>query len=57
MWAFILPLIVLIAFTWLNDIDLLKGIIAALMLTVPIIIGLKLINIYAALDAMLEGLK
>ena len=41
----------------INDIDLLKGIIAALMLTVPIIIGLKLINIYAALDAMLEGFK
>jgi Na+/H+ antiporter NhaC len=57
MWAFILPLIVLIAFTWLNDIDLLRGIIAALMLTLPIMIGLKLINMYVALDAMLEGFK
>mgnify|MGYP006164507763 FL=1 len=57
MWAFIIPLIALIVFTLLNDIDLLRGIIATLMLTVPIMIGLKLINMYVALDALLEGFK
>ena len=43
-WVFVLPLLTLILFSWLNNIDLLRGIIATLMLIIPIMIGLKIID-------------
>ena len=57
MWGFILPLLILIALTWLNDIDLLRGIIATLIITVPGMIGLKFIDMNSAFDAILDGFK
>ena len=57
MWGFILPLLILIALTWLNDIDLLRGIIATLIITVPVMIGLKFIDMNSAFDAILDGFK
>jgi Na+/H+ antiporter NhaC len=57
LWGFILPLLILIILTWLNDIDLLRGIIATLIMTVPIMIGLKFIDMNSAFDAILDGFK
>ncbi len=57
MWVFLLPLIMLIGFSWYFDVDLLRGIIATLILTVPLLIGLKLISAHAALDGVLDGFK
>ena len=57
LWGFILPLLILIILTWLNDIDLLRGIIATLIITVPIMIGLKFIDMNSAFDAILDGFK
>lgn len=57
MWVFLLPLLSLIGFSWYFDIDLLRGVIATLIVTIPLIVGLKLINAHAALDGVLEGFK
>ncbi len=56
-WVFVLPLLTLILFSWLNNIDLLRGIIATLMLIIPIMIGLKIIDMDKAFDAILDGFK
>jgi len=56
-WVFVLPLLTLILFSWLNNIDLLRGIIATLMLVIPIMIGLKIIDMNSAFDAILDGFK
>jgi Na+/H+ antiporter NhaC len=56
-WVFVLPLLTLILFSWLNNIDLLRGIIATLMLIIPIMIGLKIIDMNSAFDAILDGFK
>jgi Na+/H+ antiporter NhaC len=55
--VFVLPLLTLILFSWLNNIDLLRGIIATLMLVIPIMIGLKIIDMNSAFDAILDGFK
>jgi len=57
MWVFLLPLLSLIGFSWYFDIDLLRGIIATLIVTIPLIVGLKLISAHAALDGVLQGFK
>ncbi len=57
MWVFLVPLIALIGFSWYFDIDLLRGIIATLVLTIPMVVGLKLISAHGALDGVLEGFK
>ncbi|MEC7859888.1 MAG: Na+/H+ antiporter NhaC family protein [Pseudomonadota bacterium] len=56
-WVFVLPLLTLILFSWFNNIDLLRGIIATLMLVIPIMIGLKIIDMNSAFDAILDGFK
>ena len=56
-WVFVLPLLTLILFSWLNNIDLLRGIIVTLMLIIPIMIGLKIIDMDKAFDAILDGFK
>lgn len=56
-WVFVLPLLALILFSWFNNIDLLRGIIATLMLVIPIMIGLKIIDMNSAFDAILDGFK
>lgn len=57
MWIFLIPLLSLIGFSWYFDIDLLRGIIATLALTIPLVVGLKLISAHGALDAVLDGFK
>ncbi|MEC9415052.1 MAG: Na+/H+ antiporter NhaC family protein [Pseudomonadota bacterium] len=56
-WVFVLPLLALILFSWFNNIDLLRGIIATLMLVIPIMIGLKIIDMDSAFNAILDGFK
>lgn len=57
MWVFLVPLILLIAFSWYYDIDLLRGIIATLFVTIPMVVAMKLIGAHEALDGVLEGFK
>ena len=56
-WGFILPIVMLIFISWINDIDLLRGIIATLIIVVPSMILLKAINMNNAFDAILDGFK
>ncbi|MEM7277602.1 MAG: Na+/H+ antiporter NhaC family protein [Pseudomonadota bacterium] len=57
LWVFLLPLLSLIGFSAYFDIDLLRGIIATLMITIPALIILKLVSAHQALDGVLEGFK
>ncbi|MDH3533569.1 MAG: sodium:proton antiporter [Gammaproteobacteria bacterium] len=57
MWIFLIPLLSLIGFSWYFDIDLLRGIMATLALTIPLVVSLKLISAHGALDAVLDGFK
>jgi Na+/H+ antiporter NhaC len=56
-WVFLVPLVALIGFSWYFDIDLLRGIIATLALTIPLVVMMKLLGAYEALDAVLDGFK
>jgi Na+/H+ antiporter NhaC len=56
-WVFLVPLLALIGFSWYFDIDLLRGIIATLAVTIPLVVMMKLLGAYAALDAVLDGFK
>ena len=56
-WNFILPILMLIAISWFYEIDLLKGIISTLLIILPIMLGLKIIDMNRAFDAILEGFK
>lgn len=57
LWVFLIPLLSLIGFSWYFDIDLLRGIIATLILTIPLVVVMKLINLHQALDGVMEGFK
>jgi tetracycline resistance efflux pump len=57
LWVFLLPLLSLICFSVYFDIDLLKGIIATLAVSIPMFIWLKLIKLHQALDSVMEGFK
>lgn len=57
LWAFLLPLLALISFSWAFDIDLLKGVMVTLALTIPYLIARRLINLRDALDACMDGFK
>ncbi|TFH69116.1 sodium:proton antiporter [Gammaproteobacteria bacterium LSUCC0057] len=57
LWAFLLPLLALIGFSWAFDIDLLKGVMVTLALTIPYLIARRLINLRDALDACMDGFK
>ena len=56
-WSFILPILMLIAISWFYEIDLLKGIISTLLIIIPVMLGLKIIDMNRAFDAILEGFK
>jgi Na+/H+ antiporter NhaC len=56
-WVFLVPLLALIGFSWYFDIDLLRGIIATLAVTIPMVVMMKLLGAYQALDGVLEGFK
>ena len=56
-WNFILPILMLIVISWFYEIDLLKGIISTLLIILPIMLGLKIIDMNRAFDAILEGFK
>ena len=56
-WVFLVPLLALIGFSWYFDIDLLRGIIATLAVTIPMVVMMKLMGAYEALDGVLEGFK
>ncbi len=56
-WVFLVPLLALIGFSWYFDIDLLRGIIATLAVTIPMVVMMKLLGAYEALDGVLEGFK
>lgn len=57
MWVFLIPLLSLVGFSWYFDIDLLRGIIATLIVTIPMVVGMKLISAHQALDGVLDGFK
>jgi tetracycline resistance efflux pump len=57
LWTFLLPLISLIGFSIYFDIDLLKGIIVTLAVTIPFLVAQKLISGKGALEAVMNGFK
>ena len=57
LWAFLGPIFCLIGFSVYFDIDLLKGIIATLAVTIPVFVYLKLLRMNEALDCVMEGFK
>lgn len=57
LWTFLLPLLCLVVSAWYFDIDLLKGVILTLALTVPMMVLQKLLPFRAALDAVMDGFK
>lgn len=57
LWTFLVPLLLLIGFCVYFDIDLLKGVIATLAITVPMLVLQKLLPFKGALDAVMDGFK
>jgi tetracycline resistance efflux pump len=57
LWTFLLPLLSLIGFSWYFDIDLLKGVMVTLAITVPMMVLQNLLPFKAALDAVMDGFK
>ena len=57
LWTFLLPLLSLIGFSWYFDIDLLKGVMVTLAITVPMMVLQNLLSFKAALDAVMDGFK
>lgn len=55
--SFFIPLLSLIFFTWYFDIDILKGVIVALGITILLIFYQKLLKLNEVFDTMLEGFK
>ncbi|MFV8783923.1 Na+/H+ antiporter NhaC family protein [Microbulbifer sp. SA54] len=56
-WNFAIPILSLLIFSWLYDIDVLKGVIAALAITIPLLGLQKLISWGDIFDTVLEGFK
>jgi Na+/H+ antiporter NhaC len=56
-WTFLLPLLSLIGFSWYFDIDLLKGVIVTLAITVPFMVFQGLLPFKGAMDAVMDGFK
>ncbi|MCK7598836.1 sodium:proton antiporter [Microbulbifer sp. CAU 1566] len=54
---FILPIVSLVAFSWYYDIDVLKGVIATLAITIPLLAFQRLIEWGDIFDTILEGFK
>ena len=57
LWTFLIPLLALIGFSWYFDIDLLKGIIVTLAITIPFMVVQGLLHFRGALDAVMDGFK
>jgi tetracycline resistance efflux pump len=57
LWTFLLPLLALIGFSIYFDIDLLKGVIVTLAISVPFLVLQKLISARGAMDAVMNGFK
>nr|WP_310782779.1 Na+/H+ antiporter NhaC family protein [Candidatus Palauibacter polyketidifaciens] len=54
-WHFIVPVLTLVAATWWFDLDILKGVVVALTLTLAIVVGTRLLPVRAALDTTMAG--
>ena len=57
LWTFLLPLVSLIGFSWYFDVDLLKGVMVTLAITVPMMALQGLLPFKSALDAVMDGFK
>ncbi|WP_237068472.1 Na+/H+ antiporter NhaC family protein [Microbulbifer guangxiensis] len=56
-WNFVIPIVSLLVFSWIYDIDVLKGVIAALAITIPLL-GLQGVIAWGDMfDTILEGFK
>lgn len=54
-WHFIVPVVTLVAATWILDLDILKGVVVALGVTLAIVAGARLLRVRAALDTAMAG--
>lgn len=54
-WHFVVPVVTLVAATWILDLDILKGVVVALGVTVAIVAGARLLRVRAALDTAMAG--
>ncbi len=57
MWMFLIPLFCLIGFSVYFDIDLLKGVMATLLVCIPLFIVKKLLTLHQAFDGVMNGFK
>lgn len=54
-WHFVVPVVTLVAATWILDLDILKGVVVALGVTLAIVAGARLLRVRAALDTAMAG--
>ena len=54
-WHFVVPIVTLVAATWILDLDILKGVVVGLGVTLAIVIGSRLLRVRAALDTAMAG--
>ena len=54
-WHFVVPVVTLVAATWILDLDILKGVVVALGVTLAIVAGARLLPVRAALDTAMAG--
>ena len=54
-WHFVVPVVTLVAATWILDLDILKGVVVALGVTFAIVAGTRLLRVRAALDTAMAG--
>lgn len=55
MWTFLLPMASLVFFTIWFDIDILQGIIAALFVTIPLVLIQRALSVHDTFDAAMDG--
>ncbi len=55
LWHFVVPIITLVGVTWWLDIDILKGVVVAVGLTLVMIMGTRLLTPKEALDTSMAG--
>lgn len=54
---FIVPMLTLIGFTWYLDVDILKGVLVALAVTLVLVAGQRQLPVGVVFDTMLDGFK
>ena len=54
-WHFVVPVVTLVAATWILDLDILKGVVVALGVALAIVAGARLLRVRAALDTAMAG--